>query len=100
MIYLGLFLSLLVPLILFLIWLLLLINFFRSWFFRLVPPVARQYIKNRLKVDYQPYQPAIRSLRSMLWEMLKIAGLVFVTALLILILVYGPVAMPSIFHRP
>ena len=90
MIYLGLFLSLLIPLILFLVWILLLVNFYRSWFYRLVPPAVRQYLANRLKVGYRPYQPAIHSLGSMLWEMVKIAAFVFITALLILIYIYLP----------
>jgi uncharacterized membrane protein len=88
MIYLGLFLSFLILLILFLVWILLLVNFYRSWFYRLVPPVVRQYLANRLKIGYQPYQAAIRSLGSMLLEMVKIATFVFVSALLILIFIY------------
>lgn len=100
MIYLGLLLSILVPLILFLIWLFLLFNFWRSWFYRLVPSAARQFLLTRLKIEYQPYQPAVNSLKSILREILKITGFVFITGLLILFLIYGPVAIPSIFHRP
>ena len=100
MIYLGLILSILIPLILFLIWLLLLINFWYSRYTTWIPEPIRQVIARRLHRDYQPYQPAINSLKSILWEMFKIAFFVFITGLLILFIIYGPVAIPSIFHRP
>ena len=88
--YFGLVLSFLLPLVFFLVWLLLVFNFWRSRILGLIPPPVRQYLKDRLKVEYQPYQPAIRSLKSLLRQMIKIAVFVFFTALLILMIIYGP----------
>jgi hypothetical protein len=81
-------------------WLLLLFDQFRSWYTTIFPPAIRTQIAATLKKDYQPYQPAIKSLKSLVWQMAKIAGFVFVTGILILIFIYGPVIIPSIFHRP
>jgi hypothetical protein len=98
--YLGIILSLLLPFIFFLLWIFLVYRFWKNRIFGLIPPQARQFLKDRLKVEYQPYQPAINSLKSVIGEMLKVAVFVFITGLLILIFVYGPVLMPSIFHNP
>jgi hypothetical protein len=98
--YLGIIISLLLPFLFLLIWLFLVYRFWKNRIFGLIPPEIRKYLVDRLKIEYQPYQASLNNLKTVLVEMLKISVLVFVTGLLILILVYGPVLMPSIFHRP
>jgi hypothetical protein len=88
-----------IPVLFTIIWFWLIYRQFRSFYRILIPPVIHDQIVTSIKKEYQPYRLAILSLKTILWEMVKIAFLVFIGGILILFFIYGPVAIPSIFHK-
>jgi|WetSurMetagenome_2_1015567.scaffolds.fasta_scaffold1661962_1 hypothetical protein len=67
-------------------WLILLYDMFRSWYFALVPQKQREELVSNIKKEYQPYQPAIQSMKSLIFEMLKTAAFVFISGILLIII--------------
>lgn len=67
-------------------WLILVYDMLRSWYRTLVPQKQREEIVQTLKKEYQPYRPALKSMKALVFEMLRVAGLVFVTGILIILL--------------
>ena len=67
-------------------WLLLLFDFFRSWYRRLIPSAVQQKVAHQLNIEYLPYQPAIKSMKVVLIDIAKVTTLVFISGVMLILL--------------